>query len=168
MKKVLLILVYFGLIIYGQDSTKQFVSTIGSKIYLNENAGFFSKYGVIKIKNVEGKNKFIEILRNNVLYEKNNHKMMLNLLLIQIENRDYSNETIFIVYSPATFNVDFTQPYYYESSPTSLIFDKKVKDKSEKEPYSSIRVYLLSRDKTKFNKFILNDTSKIKLEIEEL
>ncbi|MCK5816582.1 MAG: hypothetical protein KAH15_01125 [Candidatus Marinimicrobia bacterium] len=87
---------------------------------------------------------------------------------MQIENRDYSKETIFIVYSPATFNIDLTQPYYYESEDNTLVFDNKINDKSEKESYSSIRVYLLSGDKIKFNKFILNDTTKIELEIVEL
>ena len=48
-----------------------------------------------------------------------------------------------------------------------IVFDI-ANDKSEKEPYSSIRVYLLSGDKTEFDKFILNDTPKTELEIEEL
>lgn len=154
-------------ILFGQESHKQYVSTMGSRLYLNNNATFFTKYGVVKIKTVEGKNKFIEMLKNNVVYETTKHIMMANLLLLQIENRDYLNETIYIVYSPATYNVDLDQPYYYRSEDKTLVFDNIKSDKFEKESYSSIRVYLLKGDKTEFNKFILNDTTKFELEIEE-
>jgi len=168
MKKFLLVFLFLCINIYGQDSTKNFVSTIGSKIFLSENSNFFSKYGVIKIDNLDAKNKFIEILQRNVLYEKINHKMMVNVLLTQLENRDYSKETLFLTYSPATLNVSLSQPYYFITEPSKLIFDIKENEKAEKDVYSSIRVYLLNDDKTEFKKFVLNDSLKTELLIEEL
>jgi hypothetical protein len=170
MKKLLFVSLIFILNtnIFTQDSTKKFVSTIGSKIFLKENSQFFSKYGVIKISSIEEKNKFIEVLKNDVLYEKNNHKMMVNLLLMQIENRDYTHETIFLIYTPPTFNVELSQPYYYDSEPENLIFDVKTKGKDETERFSSIRIYLLKEDKIDFKKYFINDTMMNEMAIEEL
>lgn len=161
---LLLALLQFPL--FGQKQGVNYVSTLGSKIFIKEDAQYFSKFGAVKISSEDGKSRFIDILKKEVLYDELQHKMMVDLLLMQLKNLDCTKGYLIIVYSPQTNDIEIEQPFYKEGDKSALIYEVKKSGNEEKESYTSLRTYAYRADKLEFQHFFIQDKDKIELPVE--
>lgn len=121
-----------------------YVSTIGSKLYLNADVAL-SDFVLWKISNADEAREASATVRRSTATGSIQCQMMCNLLLRQISVRDYSAETCYMVFSPRTRAQQIAQPYRLKDS-TRLIFAVTTSVHKDSNDYSSVRVYVIPKE----------------------
>ena len=160
MKLIITISFLLVSVLYAQGE-KKYISTFGQKVEIIDEVDKSNNHTLYVITNEKQKNLLLSSIHPYTKKDKNRANLLFNFFAMQLNNIRYEEQMCYVLVSALTSDIEINQPYYFEGS-KDLIFEIEKGD-IQKQQYIYIRVYKVGNDEDIYDKYILEDGKKTKL-----